>query len=210
ARILQIDEARIRSALDEGRIVVCAGFQGVDPDGNITTLGRGGSDTSAVALAAALKADVCEILTDVDGVYTTDPRIVPQARKIDRISYDEMLELASLGAKVLQIRSVAFAKKYGVRVHVRSRLNTTQGTWIVPPESAMESGVVSGVALERGEAKVTVPGALGVPGVIATVFGALGAAGIVVDMIIQNVGHDGRTGITFTVPGTDLTLPLDD
>ena len=209
ARILQIDEARIRSALDEGRIVVCAGFQGVDPDGNITTLGRGGSDTSAVALAAALKADVCEILTDVDGVYTTDPRIVPQARKIDRISYDEMLELASLGAKVLQIRSVAFAKKYGVRVHVRSSLNTTQGTWIVPPESAMESVVVSGVALERGEAKVTVLGALDVPGVIATVFGALGAAGIVVDMIIQNVGHDGRTDITFTVHGTDLTRALD-
>lgn len=204
ARILQIDEARIREGLNGGRIVVCAGFQGVDAEGNITTLGRGGSDTSAVALAAALGADVCEILTDVDGVYTTDPRIVPRARKIVRIAYDEMLELSSLGAKVLQIRSVAFAKKFGVRVHVRSSLNETEGTWIVPPESAMESVVVSGVALERGEAKVTVLGAPDVPGVLASVFGALGTAGIVVDMIIQNVGHDGRTDVTFTVPGTEV------
>jgi len=209
ARIQQIDHARIRSELAAGKIVVCAGFQGVDPAGNITTLGRGGSDTSAVALAAALQADVCEILTDVDGVYTTDPRIVPAARKVERISYDEMLELASLGAKVLQIRSVAFAKKYGVRVHVRSSLNELEGTWIVPPEAAMESIVVSGVTLERGEAKVTVLGAPDVPGVIASLFGVLGRAGIVTDMILQNVAHDGRTDITFTVVGGDLVRVTD-
>jgi aspartate kinase len=204
AKITEISQTRIQAELDRGRVVVCAGFQGIDEAGDITTLGRGGSDTSAVALAAALSADVCEILTDVDGVYTTDPRVVPRARKIDRISYDEMLELASLGAKVLQIRSVAFAKKYGVRVHVRSSWTESEGTWIVPPEEIMEAIEVSGVALDRGEAKVTLVGVPDVPGVIAQVFGALGQADIVVDMIIQNASRDGRTDITFTVPVADL------
>jgi aspartate kinase len=157
-----------------------------------------------VALAAALQADVCEILTDVDGVYTTDPRIVPQARKIDRISYDEMLELASLGAKVLQIRSVAFAKKYGVRVHVRSSLDTNEGTWIVPPDASMEGIIVNGVALERNEAKLTLVSVPDVPGIMAKVFAALGEAGLVVDMIIQNASRQGHTDITFTVPEADL------
>jgi aspartate kinase len=151
-----------------------------------------------------MKADVCEILTDVDGVYTTDPRVVPKAKKIERISYDEMLELASLGAKVLQIRSVAFAKKYGVRVHVRSSWTDDEGTWIVPPEEIMEAIEVSGVALDRNEAKVTLVGVPDEPGVIAQVFGALGQADIVVDMIIQNASRDGRTDITFTVPHADL------
>lgn len=206
ARITQIETERITREVEAGRVVVCAGFQGVDPMGDITTLGRGGSDTSAVALAAALDADVCEILTDVDGVYTTDPRVVHGARKIDRISYEEMLELASLGAKVLQIRSVAFAMKYGVRVHVRSSLSETEGTWIVPPDSSMESIVVSGVALDRNEAKVTLVGLPDVPGTIARVFGELGEASIVVDMIIQNASHEGEgvTDVTFTVPEADL------
>jgi aspartate kinase len=204
ARINRIDADRLRREVEAGRIVVCAGFQGVDAAGDITTLGRGGSDTSAVALAAALGADVCEILTDVDGVYTTDPRIVPGARKIDRLSYEEMLELASLGAKVLQIRSVAFAMNHGVRVHVRSSMTNNEGTWIVPPEPSMESIVVSGVALDRNEAKVTLVGLPDVPGTIAKVFGVLGGADIVVDMIIQNASHEGITDVTFTVPEADL------
>ncbi len=207
AKITEISEQRITAELGAGRIVVCAGFQGIDAAGDITTLGRGGSDTSAVALAAALGADVCEILTDVDGVYTTDPRIVPRARKIDRISYDEMLELASLGAKVLQIRSVAFAKKYGVRVHVRSSLNDAPGTLIGPAseiEDTMEAIEVSGVALQRDEAKVTLVGVPDVPGIIAEVFGALGSADITVDMIIQNSSRNARTDITFTVPDADV------
>jgi aspartate kinase len=192
--------------------VVCAGFQGIDDQGDITTLGRGGSDTSAVALAAALDADVCEILTDVDGVYTTDPRVVPRARKMDAVSYDEMLELASLGAKVLQIRSVAFAKKYGVRVHVRSSLHEGPGTLIMAPEdipsnsgaNSMEAIEVSGVALQRDEAKVTLVGVPDVPGIIAEVFGALGAADVSVDMILQNASRNDRTDITFTVADADL------
>ena len=207
AKITDIQTARVREELDAGRVVVCAGFQGIDPAGDITTLGRGGSDTSAVAMAAALRADVCEILTDVDGVYTTDPRVVPRARKIDKISYDEMLELASLGAKVLQIRSVAFAKKYGVRVHVRSSLTDTTGTFIVSDgevENDVEAIEVSGVALQRDEAKVTLVGVPDVPGIIAEVFGSLGGAGIAVDMIIQNASRDGRTDITFTVGDADL------
>ncbi|MBV1861041.1 MAG: aspartate kinase [Nannocystaceae bacterium] len=215
AKITDISEQRIRAELAEGRVVVCAGFQGIDDRGDITTLGRGGSDTSAVALAAALDADVCEILTDVDGVYTTDPRIVPRAQKVDAMSYDEMLELASLGAKVLQIRAVAFAKKYGVRVHVRSSLHEGPGTMIVAPEEvahmrgengapSMEAIEVSGVALQRDEAKVTLVGVADVPGVIAEVFGALGAADVSVDMILQNASRDQRTDITFTVGNADL------
>lgn len=215
AKITDISEKRIRAELAKGRVVVCAGFQGIDDRGDITTLGRGGSDTSAVALAAALKADVCEILTDVDGVYTTDPRIVPRAQKVDAMSYDEMLELASLGAKVLQIRSVAFAKKYGVRVHVRSSLHEGPGTMIVAPQEvarlrsengapSMEAIEVSGIALQRDEAKVTLVGVPDVPGVIAEVFGALGAADVSVDMILQNASRNQRTDITFTVGTADL------
>ncbi len=204
ARIRTIDRERIDRELASGRIVVCAGFQGIDSDGNITTLGRGGSDTSAVALAAALKAATCEILTDVDGVYTTDPRIVPGARKIARMTYEEMLELASLGAKVLQIRSVEFAMKYGVRVHVRSSLNQNEGTWIVPEDNSMESVVVAGVALDRNEAKVTVSNVPDVPGTLANLFGRLGEAGIVVDMIIQNTSRASAADVTFTVPENEL------
>ncbi|MBL9104360.1 MAG: aspartate kinase [Myxococcales bacterium] len=204
ARITGIEHGRLRQALVGGRVVVCAGFQGIGPDGNITTLGRGGSDTSAVALAAALKADVCEILTDVDGVYTTDPRIEPRARKIPRITYEEMLELASLGAKVLQIRSVEFAMKYSVPVHVRSSLNDSEGTWIMSEQRNLESAVVTGVALDRNEAKVTLTRVPDVPGVVAAIFGRLARANIVVDMIIQNASRDGLTDVTFTVPESDL------
>jgi aspartate kinase len=204
ARILGFSHGRIRQELAAGQIVVCAGFQGLNAAGNITTLGRGGSDTSAVALAAALKADVCEILTDVDGVYTTDPRVEPRARKIQRITYEEMLELASLGAKVLQIRSVEFAMKFGVPVHVRSSLNDSEGTWIVSEQKSLETAVVTGVALDRNEAKVTLTNVRDVPGTIAAIFGALAAADIVVDMIIQNASRGGATDVTFTVPENDL------
>lgn len=204
ARILGFSHGRIRNELAAGKVVVCAGFQGLDASGNITTLGRGGSDTSAVALAAALKADACEILTDVDGVYTSDPRIEPRARKIPRITYEEMLELASLGAKVLQIRSVEFAMKFGVPVHVRSSLNDSEGTWIVSEQQSLESAVVTGVALDRNEAKVTLTQVPDVPGTIASVFGKLAAADIVVDMIIQNASRGGITDVTFTVPENDL------
>jgi aspartate kinase len=208
ARITGIEDGRLRQALVGGRIVVCAGFQGIGPDGNITTLGRGGSDTSAVALAAALKADVCEILTDVDGVYTTDPRVEPRARKIPRITYEEMLELASLGAKVLQIRSVEFAMKYGVPVHVRSSLNDSEGTWIMSEQRNLESAVVTGVALDRNEAKVTLTSVPDVPGTVAAIFGRLARANIVVDMIIQNASRHGTTDVTFTVPENDLKLAV--
>ena len=183
ARIRRIDRERLDAALAGGEIAVVAGFQGVDGHGNITTLGRGGSDTSAVALAAALAADVCEIYTDVDGVYTTDPRIVPRAAKRQRVTYDEMLELASLGAKVLQIRSVEFAKRYRVPVHVRSSFNDSEGTWVVEEDRSMEEVSVSGVA--------------------ARLFGPIARAGIVVDMIIQNASADGTTDLTFTVPQGD-------
>ncbi|MEZ4451496.1 MAG: aspartate kinase [Nannocystaceae bacterium] len=208
ARITEFRGERVRRELAAGRIVVCAGFQGLDAEGNITTLGRGGSDTSAVALAAAIKADVCEIYTDVDGVYTTDPRIEPRARKIREITCEEMLELASLGAKVLQIRSVAFAMKYGVAVHVRSSLNQSEGTWIVSEYRTMEAPVVVGVALDRNEAKVTLTGVPDVPGVAAQVFKRLAEAGIIVDMIIQNASRDGRTDLTFTVPENDLARSI--
>ncbi len=204
AKITTIDHARVSDALAQGRIVVCTGFQGVSGEGDVTTLGRGGSDTSAVAVAAAMKADVCEILTDVDGVYTTDPRIVPDARKIDRISHEEMLELASVGAKIMHIRSVEFAMRYGVPVQVRSSQSDAEGTWIVPEEPSMEAVVVSAVALDRNEAKITVVGVPDVPGMVASMFSVLADAGIVIDMIIQNASHDGHTDVTFTVPTADL------
>jgi aspartate kinase len=203
ARIRRIDGDALRAALARGAVAVVAGFQGVDDTGSITTLGRGGSDTSAVALAAALTADVCEIYTDVDGVYTADPRTVPKARKLDRIAHDEMLELASLGAKVLQIRSVEFAKRYGVKVHVRSSFNETEGTWVVEEDSSMEEVTVSGVAADLNQAKLTLVRVPDRPGTAAHLFGPIADAGIVVDMIIQNASADGTTDLTFTVPRDD-------
>ena len=200
ARIESIDTAVLRDAIDRGQVAVLAGFQGIDDAGNVTTLGRGGSDTSAVAVAAALRADVCEIYTDVDGVYTADPRIVPSARKLERVSYDEMLEMASLGAKVLQIRSVRFAMRYRVPLHVRSSFNDSTGTWVVPEEQVMEELVVSGVTYNRNEAKIRVRGVRDVPGVAARLFSPLARDGVVVDMIIQNLSQDGATDMTFTVP----------
>ncbi len=204
ARILSIDVSRAEEAFAEGQVAVVAGFQGVDERRNITTLGRGGSDTTAVALAAALKADVCEILTDVSGVFTTDPRICDAAFKLDRISYDEMLELASLGAKVLQIRSVEFAKRYSVPVHVRSSLDESEGTWIVPEEKSMEEVLVSGVAFEKNEAKITLLGVPDTPGLAASIFVPMSEAGVVIDMIVQNVSAEGRTDMTFTVAKDDV------
>jgi aspartate kinase len=209
ARIQDIDARAITSALKEGKIAVIAGFQGVDSGGNITTLGRGGSDTSAVAVAAALKADACEIFTDVDGVYTADPNVVKNARKVERISYEEMLELASLGAKVLQIRSVEFGMKYGVRIHVRSSFNDNPGTWVVPEEKAMEAVVVSGVTATRDEAKITLHAISDRPGIQAQVFKPLATAGIVVDVIVQAYIQDGRTNLTFTLASSDLPRARD-
>jgi aspartate kinase len=181
-----------------------AGFQGVDERGDVTTLGRGGSDTSAVAIAAAIGADVCEIYTDVDGVYTTDPNLVSRARKLSRISFEEMLEMASLGAKVLQIRSVKFAMRYGVPLHVRSSFSDEEGTWVVREEEVVEQLVVSGVTFNRNEAKIRVKGVKDAPGVAASIFLPLSEAGIVVDMIVQNVSQDGSTDVTFTVPRDDF------
>jgi aspartate kinase len=204
ARILSIDERHMRRDLDAGNVIVVAGFQGVDADGNITTLGRGGSDTTGVALAAALKADECQIYTDVDGVYTTDPRIVPEARKLDRITFEEMLEMASLGSKVLQIRSVEFAGKYKVKLRVLSSLEElgqeTSGTLITLEEdSKMEQPIISGIAFNRDEAKLTVLGVPDRPGIAYQILGPIADANIDVDMIIQNVGHDGTTDFSFTV-----------
>ncbi len=204
ARILEIGEENIREDLKNGTIVVVAGFQGVDAQGNITTLGRGGSDTSAVAVAAGLKADVCEIYTDVDGIYTTDPRIVPNASKLEKISYEEMLEMASLGAKVLQIRSVEFADKYNVVIHVRSSFNDNPGTLVMKEDADMETVLVSGVTCNKDEAKISVRGIPDKPGIAAGIFVPLSEANITVDMIIQNVSLDGFTDITFTVPKGDL------
>ncbi len=203
ARIKNIDSSRIRKALKEGEIVVAAGFQGVDEEGNITTLGRGGSDTSAVAVAAALKADACEIYTDVEGVFTTDPDICPNAKKLDRIAYEEMIELASTGAKVLQIRSVELAKKFNVPVHVRSSFSDVEGTWLVQEDETMDSVLVSGVTYDKDEAKITLVRVPDRPGLAAQVFGPIAEAGIVIDMIIQNASADGTTDLTFTVPKTD-------
>ena len=210
ARIRNINTERMAAALDEGKIVIVAGFQGVDENYNITTLGRGGSDTTAVALAAVLGADACEIYTDVDGVYTTDPRVVPEARKVDRISYDEMLELASLGAGVMHSRSIEFAKKYGVPIHVRSSFSDAEGTWIVAEADARRLGVtVTGAALAKAEARVTILGVPDTPGVVHQIFRAIAEANIVVDMIVQNVAKGGTTEVSFTVAADDLgeTLP---
>ncbi len=208
ARIEEIGDRNIREDLKNGNIIVVAGFQGVDREGNLTTLGRGGSDTSAVAVAAALKADVCEIYTDVDGVYTTDPRIVTDATKIDKISYDEMLEMASLGAKVLQIRSVEFAKKYGVVVHVRSSFNDNPGTLVTKEDEDMETVLVSGITYNKDEAKISVMGVPDRPGIAARLFTPLTTANITIDMIIQNVSNDGLTDLTFTVPHGDFKKAL--
>jgi aspartate kinase len=205
ARIRNINTERMAQALDEGKIVIVAGFQGVDENYNITTLGRGGSDTTAVALAAVLGADACEIYTDVDGVYTTDPRVVADARKIDRISYDEMLELASLGAGVMHSRSIEFAKKYGVPIHVRSSFKSDEGTWIVAEGDSRRLGVtVTGAALAKEEARVTILGVPDVPGVVHRIFRSIAEAHVVVDMIVQNVSKGGTTEVSFTVAASDL------
>jgi aspartate kinase len=205
ARILSIDEANMRRDLDAGNVVVVAGFQGVDEAGAITTLGRGGSDTTAVALAAALQADECQIYTDVDGVYTTDPRIVPEARKLDKITFEEMLEMASLGSKVLQIRSVEFAGKYKVKLRVLSSFEDGgEGTLItVEEEETMEQPIISGIAFNRDEAKLTVLGVPDKPGIAYQILGPIADANIDVDMIIQNVGHDGMTDFSCTVSRGD-------
>jgi aspartate kinase len=200
ARILEIGTDRIQRLLMDRNIVVVAGFQGADIKGNITTLGRGGSDTSAVAIAAALKADVCEIYTDVDGIYTADPNICPKARKISEISYDEMLNMASLGAKVLQIRSVGFAKKYNIPVHVRSSFSEEEGTMVVQEEAVQEQLVVSGVTHDLDQARITLKKVPDQPGIAAKIFSPIAESGILVDMIIQNTRATGQTDLTFTVP----------
>ncbi|MHB1144010.1 MAG: aspartate kinase [Thiobacillus sp.] len=211
ARILSIDEARMRADLDSGHVVVVAGFQGVDEQGNITTLGRGGSDTTGVALAAALKADECQIYTDVDGVYTTDPRIVPEARRLKTITFEEMLEMASLGSKVLQIRSVEFAGKYKVKLRVLSSFQDEgDGTLITFEENnTMEQAVVSGIAFNRDEAKITVVGVPDHPGIAYQILGPVADANIDVDMIVQNVGHENTTDFTFTVHRNDFAKAMD-
>ncbi|MCF6290669.1 MAG: aspartate kinase [Desulfobacterales bacterium] len=208
ARIKSINSGLIAGHLDQGRVVVVAGFQGVTEEGDITTLGRGGSDTTAVALAAALRADVCEIYTDVDGVYTTDPHICPDARKIERISHEEMLELASLGAKVLDIRSVGLAKRYKVPIHVRSTFSENEGTWVVEEDKAMESMLVSGVTCSKNEARITIAKVPDTPGIASKIFLPISDAGLVVDMIIQNTRAGDLTDMTFTVPRTDYKRAL--
>ena len=211
ARIRKIDEERMRADLAEGRLVVVAGFQGVDAEGNVTTLGRGGSDTTAVALAAALKADECQIYTDVDGVYTTDPRIVPEARRLKSVTFEEMLEMASLGSKILQIRSVEFAGKYKVPLRVLSSFQEQgEGTLITFEEDAkMEDAVISGIAFNRDEAKITVMGVPDRPGIAYAILGPIGDANIDVDMIIQNAGVDGLTDLSFTVHRNEYQKALD-
>jgi aspartate kinase len=204
ARIISIDDAPVRKDLAQGKIVVVAGFQGIDDEGNITTLGRGGSDTTAVALAAALKADECQIYTDVDGVYTTDPRVVPEARRLDRITFEEMLEMASLGAKVLQIRSVEFAGKYNVPLRVLSSFEDGPGTLIVSEEDTMmENPIISGIAFTKDETKLSIIGVPDVPGMAFRVFGPISDANIEVDVIVQNVGADKTNDITFTIQRKD-------
>jgi aspartate kinase len=208
ARIQNVEVSRLRKELKAGVIPVVTGFQGVDKKGDITTLGRGGSDTTGVALAAALKADVCEIYTDVEGVYTTDPNICQEARKLARISYDEMLEMASLGAKVLQIRSVEFAKKFNVPIHVRSSFSEKSGTWVVKEDEKMEKVLVSGVTLNKSEARLTIVRVPDKPGIASKIFSPISDANIVVDMIIQNSSADGSTDMTFTVPKADMKKAL--
>jgi aspartate kinase len=209
ARIKSIDGERISQALKRREIAVIAGFQGTDEQGNVTTLGRGGSDTTAVAVAAALHADACEIYTDVDGVYTTDPNICPAARKLEKISYEEMLELASLGAKVLQIRSVEFAMKYKVPLWVKSSFSDDPGTLVCEEDESMEDVIVSGIAYDKNEAKLAIRRVPDVPGIAARIFGALADKNVVVDLIVQNVSKDGRTDLTFTVPKADLIKARD-
>jgi aspartate kinase len=211
ARILRIDEERLRTDLKEGCVVVVAGFQGVDENGNITTLGRGGSDTTAVALAAALGADECQIYTDVDGVYTTDPRIVPEAHRLSTVTFEEMLEMASLGSKVLQIRSVEFAGKYKVKLRVLSSFEEEgQGTLITFEEDKdMERAIISGIAFNRDEAKITVLGVPDRPGIAYQILGPVADANIDVDMIIQNVGHDGMTDFSFTINRSEFERTMD-
>ncbi|SME94282.1 aspartate kinase [Desulfovibrio gilichinskyi] len=209
ARILDMGSDEIFSLLDKYDILVVAGFQGCTEEKRITTLGRGGSDTSAVAMAAAVNADVCEIYTDVPGVFTTDPNICSQARKLDTVSYDEMLEMASMGAKVLQIRSVEFAKKYNVKVHVRSTFSDEIGTFVTQEDKDMESVMVSGIAYDKDQARVTLAKVLDKPGVSATLFTPLAENGVLVDMIVQNPSRDGRTDMTFTIPRADLEITLE-
>jgi len=209
ARIHSIDCDRLRAVIDRGGIAVIAGFQGVDAQGNVTTLGRGGSDTSAVAVACALEADVCEIYSDVDGVYTADPRVVAGARKLHSISYEEMLEMASLGAKVLQIRSVKFATRYGVPIHVRSSFKSDEGTWVTREEDVMERLVVSGVTQNNNAAKIRVKGVRDHPGIAGKLFRPLSDSGILIDMIVQNLSSDGTTDMTFTVPRDDYGKALE-
>lgn len=209
ARIQNIGAAKIKELIGQKSIVIVAGFQGSDEEGNITTLGRGGSDTTAVAVAAAINADSCEIYTDVDGIYTTDPRICEKAQKLKKISYDEMLEMASLGAKVLQIRSVSFAKKYNVPVHVRSSFNEEEGTMVVNENSGMEQLVVSGITCEKNETRITLKKVPDQPGISSKIFTPIAEAGIIVDMIIQNTRTGGDTDVTFTVPKADFKKALD-
>ncbi len=209
ARILGVETERILEELEKGTIAVIAGFQGIDGEGKITTLGRGGSDTTAVAIAAALKADYCEIYTDVEGVYTTNPAICPEARKLSKISYEEMLEMASLGAKVLQSRSVEFAMKHRVPIHVRSSFSKEEGTWVLKEDEKMEDVVVSGVICDKGEAKVTIIRVPDKPGVASRIFSTVSEANIIVDMIIQNVSAEGYTDVTFTIPQSDLNKTLE-
>lgn len=208
ARIMEIDTARLKNMLEDYDLLVVAGFQGVDCHGRVTTLGRGGSDTTGVALAAALDAEVCEIYTDVNGVYTTDPNLCGAARKLDRITYDEMLELSSQGAKVLQIRSVEFAKKYNVPVRVRSTFSDDPGTLVTSEDTEMEDVLVSGIAYDKDQCRITVRNVMDQPGVAASIFAPIAEAGILVDMIIQNTGRDGRTDMTFTVSRADLEQTL--
>jgi aspartate kinase len=209
ARIMDIDHARVCADIKSGRVVVVAGFQGVDEHGDITTLGRGGSDTTAVAMAAALKADECQIFTDVDGVYTTDPRVEPKARKLDRITFEEMLEMASLGSKVLQIRSVEFAGKYNVPLRVLSSFEDSgEGTLITLEEEGVEAAKIAGIAFNRDEAKLTIRGVPDQPGVAYKILGPVGEANVEVDMIVQNIANDGTTDFTFTVNRTDYQKAL--
>jgi aspartate kinase len=209
ARIIEIGANRIHELLHKRTIVVVAGFQGYDVKGNITTLGRGGSDTSGVAIAAALKADVCEIYTDVDGIYTADPNICPKARKLKTVTYDEMLNMASLGAKVLQIRSVGFAKKYNIPVHVRSSFSEEEGTMVVNEDYGMEQLVVSGVTSDKNQARVTITKVPDSPGIAAKIFTPISEEGIIVDMIIQNTRKGGKTDMTFTVPKADYKRTME-